>query len=248
MRDGWYLPSLRDPVTNRATRAEREPLCPTTRCSSSAARSCSGSACPSTCVVHLAMSPAARARHTPPTSAWTLPAFERYDTEVAPARTRRRRGQGRRSAASGGASSTGSSIRRTIRAYGCDMTDVAAVRAVARLARVLERASGDLSMAHYRVLAAVADGDERASRVAARLALGKPTISASVDALCRHGLLTREDVEHDQRATTLRLTDAGATRTARGRGGDDATARAGARAHHPRRGSRCRAAPHRRRP
>jgi DNA-binding MarR family transcriptional regulator len=91
------------------------------------------------------------------------------------------------------------------------MTDVAAVRAVARLARVLERASGDLSMAHYRVLAAVADGDERASRVAARLALGKPTISASVDALCRRGLLTREDVAHDQRATTLRLTDAGAT-------------------------------------
>ena len=82
------------------------------------------------------------------------------------------------------------------------MTDVAAVRAVARLARVLERASGDLSMAHYRVLAAVADGDERASRVAARLALGKPTISASVDALCRRGLLTREDVVHDQRATT----------------------------------------------
>lgn len=91
------------------------------------------------------------------------------------------------------------------------MTDVAAVRAVARLARVLERASGDLSMAHYRVLAAVADGDERASRVAARLALGKPTISASVDALCRRGLLTREDVAHDQRATSLRLTDAGAT-------------------------------------
>ncbi len=90
------------------------------------------------------------------------------------------------------------------------MTDVDAVRAIARLSRVLERASGDLSMAHYRVLAAVADGDERASRVAARLALGKPTISASVDALCRHGLLTREDVEHDQRAATLRLTDAGA--------------------------------------
>lgn len=90
------------------------------------------------------------------------------------------------------------------------MTDVAAVRAVARLARVLERASGDLSMAHYRVLAAVAGGDERASRVAARLALGKPTISASVDALCRRGLLTREDVAHDQRASALRLTDAGA--------------------------------------
>lgn len=89
------------------------------------------------------------------------------------------------------------------------MNDLDAVRAVARLSRILERASGDLSMAHYRVLAAVADGDERASRVAQRLALGKPTISASVDALCRRGMLTREDVCDDQRAVTLRLTRAG---------------------------------------
>jgi DNA-binding MarR family transcriptional regulator len=91
------------------------------------------------------------------------------------------------------------------------MGNVEAVRALARISRVLERASGDVSLAHYRVLAAVADGDERASRVAARLALGKPTISASVDALCRRGLLTREDVAHDQRAITLRLTAAGQT-------------------------------------
>jgi DNA-binding MarR family transcriptional regulator len=83
------------------------------------------------------------------------------------------------------------------------------VRAIARMSRVLERACGDLSMAHYRVLAAVADGDERASRVARRLALGKPTISASVEALCRRGFLTREDVSGDQRAVTLRLTPAG---------------------------------------
>ncbi len=71
-------------------------------------------------------------------------------------------------------------------------------------------------MAHYRVLAAVSDGDERASRVARRLALGKPAISASVEALCRRGLLTREDAAGDQRAVTLRLTRAGdaALRTA----------------------------------
>jgi DNA-binding MarR family transcriptional regulator len=92
------------------------------------------------------------------------------------------------------------------------VTNVDAVRSLARISRVLERASADLSLAHYRVLAAVADGDERASRVAARLALGKPTISASVDALCRRGLLTREDAENDQRAVTLRLTPAGRVR------------------------------------
>src|SRR6059058_1194066 len=66
-----------------------------------------------------------------------------------------------------------------------------AVRVLARLSRLMERASGDLSLAHYRVLSAVADGDQRATRLAERLALGKPTISASVDALCRRGLLAR---------------------------------------------------------
>ncbi|MBN9619506.1 MAG: MarR family transcriptional regulator [Actinobacteria bacterium] len=77
------------------------------------------------------------------------------------------------------------------------------------MSRLLERASGDLSLAHYRVLAAVDDGEERASHVATRLALGKPTISATVDALCRRGYLVR-DPAPDQRAATLRLTASGA--------------------------------------
>jgi DNA-binding MarR family transcriptional regulator len=87
---------------------------------------------------------------------------------------------------------------------------VEALRTLVRMSRVLERASGELSLAHYRVLAAVADGDERGSHVAARLALGKPTISASVDALCRRDLLTREQDPGDQRVVALRLTPAGA--------------------------------------
>jgi DNA-binding MarR family transcriptional regulator len=45
--------------------------------------------------------------------------------------------------------------------------------------------------------------------VAARLALGKPTISASVDALCRRGLLVREQNMDDQRVVGLRLTPLG---------------------------------------
>jgi DNA-binding MarR family transcriptional regulator len=86
---------------------------------------------------------------------------------------------------------------------------LAAVRVLARLSRLVERGTGELSLAHYRVLSAVAEGDERASRVAARLALGKPTISASVEALCRRGLLTREQASEDQRVATLRLTGGG---------------------------------------
>ncbi len=86
---------------------------------------------------------------------------------------------------------------------------VQAIRALARLARALERSSGDLNLAHYRVLSAIADGDERASRVADRLALGKPTVSAAVESLTRRGLLSRADAPEDRRAATLALTPSG---------------------------------------
>jgi DNA-binding MarR family transcriptional regulator len=84
--------------------------------------------------------------------------------------------------------------------------DIEAIRALARATRVLERASGELSLAHYRVLSAVATGDERASRVAARLAIGKPTVSAAVEALAQRGLLERSVVDGDQRVAALNLT------------------------------------------
>jgi DNA-binding MarR family transcriptional regulator len=89
------------------------------------------------------------------------------------------------------------------------LPQVEAVRSLARASRVLERASGELSLAHYRVLSAIASGDERASRVASRLTVGRPTVSAAVDSLCRRGLLERWEVRDDQRATTLRLTAEG---------------------------------------
>jgi DNA-binding MarR family transcriptional regulator len=88
-------------------------------------------------------------------------------------------------------------------------SEVGAIRALARVARLLERSSGDLNLAHYRVLSAIAEGDERASRVADRLALGKPTVSAAVESLTKRGLILREDVAEDRRATTLILTPAG---------------------------------------
>lgn len=90
-----------------------------------------------------------------------------------------------------------------------DPTPVVAIRALARSARVLERACGELNLAQYRVLAAIAAGDERASRIADRLALGKPTVSATVESLRQRGLLTRRGVEGDQRAVALRLTAEG---------------------------------------
>ncbi len=87
--------------------------------------------------------------------------------------------------------------------------EIEAVRALARASSVLERSSKELNLAHYRVLAAVASGQERASHVAAKLALGRPAISAAVDSLTKRGLLTRFGVDGDQRVAGLRLTPEG---------------------------------------
>ncbi|MFZ0168094.1 MAG: MarR family winged helix-turn-helix transcriptional regulator [Candidatus Dormiibacterota bacterium] len=83
------------------------------------------------------------------------------------------------------------------------------VETLSRLARILERASGELSLSHYRVLAMVSAGDGRASRLAGRLALGKPAISAAVESLVSRGLLGRSDSDPDRRATRLQITAKG---------------------------------------
>src|SRR5437764_3992869 len=83
------------------------------------------------------------------------------------------------------------------------------VRTIARLSRILERACADMSLPQYRLLAMVAEGDERATALAGRLALSKPTITAAVDGLVERGLVTREIVATDRRAVVIRITAAG---------------------------------------
>jgi DNA-binding MarR family transcriptional regulator len=85
-----------------------------------------------------------------------------------------------------------------------------AARTIAMLGRVLERAAGDLTLAQYRVLALISAGDERATLLAGRLAITKPTVSAVVDGLAERGYLAREPVDGDRRAIRLVLTGAGA--------------------------------------
>lgn len=85
----------------------------------------------------------------------------------------------------------------------------AAVNALTRASRILERSLPELSLADFRVLSAVAEGEARASRLAHRLALGKPAISSTVDSLVRRGLLTKQAHDADQRATDLVLTTTG---------------------------------------
>jgi DNA-binding MarR family transcriptional regulator len=74
---------------------------------------------------------------------------------------------------------------------------------------MLERACTDLSLPQYRLLAMVAEGDERATALAGRLALAKPTITAAVDGLVERDLVTRFVVEGDRRAVGIRITPAG---------------------------------------
>jgi DNA-binding MarR family transcriptional regulator len=97
--------------------------------------------------------------------------------------------------------------------YGSSMVEptalVRAVRGLARVSRVVERASVDLSFADYRVMSAIDAGEGRASRLADRLALGKPAVSATVESLSKRGLVIRSKVEGDNRAVALSISGEG---------------------------------------
>ncbi|MFI2609585.1 uridine kinase [Kitasatospora sp. NPDC018619] len=81
---GRVLPSLRDPVTDRSTRAPYTGLPPGGVLLLDGALLL-GRWLPLELTVHLALGPAALARRTPADQQWTLPAFARYEAETGPA-------------------------------------------------------------------------------------------------------------------------------------------------------------------
>jgi hypothetical protein len=81
---GRVLPSLWNPVTDRATRAAYQTVPPGGVLLLSGDLLLGGGL-PMEYAVHLHMSAPALARRTPPESSWTLPAYARYDDEVDPA-------------------------------------------------------------------------------------------------------------------------------------------------------------------
>ncbi len=89
-------------------------------------------------------------------------------------------------------------------------------RGVAQIARVVESALGGLSLSAYRILSLVAEGNERSSEIAGRLALARPTISNAVDQLVERGLLARGSKPEDRRAVVLTITDDGLAAIAEG--------------------------------
>ncbi|MFI2361363.1 uridine kinase [Promicromonospora sp. NPDC019610] len=79
---GEYLPSLRDPDTDRATRAGYVAAGPGTVMVLDGALAI-GRGLDVDVAVHLAIKPATLRRRTPPDEEWAVPAYERYDREIA---------------------------------------------------------------------------------------------------------------------------------------------------------------------
>jgi DNA-binding MarR family transcriptional regulator len=84
-----------------------------------------------------------------------------------------------------------------------------AVRVLVRLRRVMDRADTGVTLPQYQLLAMVGMRGERSARLAERLAVRKPTVTATADGLVAAGLLEREAEDGDRRVVRLRLTPAG---------------------------------------
>jgi DNA-binding MarR family transcriptional regulator len=91
------------------------------------------------------------------------------------------------------------------------------VRLIARLTRIAEQAcqSTGISLPQYRLLGSVTDGPHRASALAARVGISRPTLTSLVDGLEHAGLLRRVPVPTDRRGVDLEATSDGLSAVAR---------------------------------
>ena len=88
-------------------------------------------------------------------------------------------------------------------------TSQTAVLTVMRLFRALERVDTGLTPQQYRILKLAGAGGERSARLAERLAVAKPTLTATADGLVAAGYAQREAEAGDRRVVRLCLTAAG---------------------------------------
>jgi DNA-binding MarR family transcriptional regulator len=89
------------------------------------------------------------------------------------------------------------------------VTDPDDVLVIMRMARALDRVDAGLSPQQYRILKLAGAGGERSARLAERLAVAKPTLTAIADSLVAAGLARRETEPGDRRVVRLHLTEAG---------------------------------------
>jgi DNA-binding MarR family transcriptional regulator len=92
---------------------------------------------------------------------------------------------------------------------------LSAVLTLMRLSRALERVDSGLSPQQYRILKLAGAGGERSARLAERLAVARPTLTAIADRLVGAGLARRAAEPGDRRVVRLHLTDAGNAAVAR---------------------------------
>ena len=84
------------------------------------------------------------------------------------------------------------------------------MRALAIGARVLERALDDMTLPQFRVMTLIASSPERASRLAERAAMSRPSLTGLLDGLEARGWVQRVTVEGDRRGVSLEVTAVGA--------------------------------------
>jgi len=84
-----------------------------------------------------------------------------------------------------------------------------AVLTVLRLFRALERVDSGLTPHQYRILKLAGAGGERSARLAERLAVAKPTLTATADGLVAAGYAQRKTEPGDRRVVRLCLTETG---------------------------------------
>jgi DNA-binding MarR family transcriptional regulator len=83
------------------------------------------------------------------------------------------------------------------------------VLTIMRLFRGLERVQAGLTPQQYRILKLAGAGGERSARLAERLAVAKPTLTATADGLVAAGYVRRDAEPSDRRVVRLCLTPAG---------------------------------------
>jgi DNA-binding MarR family transcriptional regulator len=84
-----------------------------------------------------------------------------------------------------------------------------AVMILLRLFRALERVDSELTPQQYRILKLAGAGGERSAKLAERLAVAKPTLTAIADGLVAAGYARRDAEPGDRRVVRLCLTTSG---------------------------------------
>jgi DNA-binding MarR family transcriptional regulator len=102
---------------------------------------------------------------------------------------------------------SGMTVNDVTRLAGADMSQ--AIMVILRLFRGLECVDAGLTPSQYRIMKLASAGGERSTRLAQRLAVAKPTLTATADGLVAAGYASRAAEPGDRRVVRLSLTPAG---------------------------------------